>query len=72
MIIAILEDNKGFRRSYNLAKFRNKIQIPDRGKLSDVYFKPPIELTRPSIIKSVYFKFYKWLEENKIALYREA
>jgi len=71
MIIAILEDCKGFRASYNLSKLKPKIQVPYRGKLSDVYFKPPVGLTRPSTIKSVDFYFFKWIENGKIALYRE-
>ena len=71
MIIAILEDNKGFRASYNLIKFMPDIQIPERGSVSGVYFKD-MDKFRESTIKSITFHFHRWLDEKKVALYREA
>jgi len=71
MIIAILEDNKGFRASYNLAKYMPGIEIPIQPKLG-VADEDDILNNPPPTIKKMTFSFYKWLEENKVALYRES
>ena len=70
MITAILEDNKGFRMSYNLAKLKGKIRIPIHQGLQVINKN---EVTVESLLtKAMDFRFYKWLEEGKIALYRES
>ena len=71
MIIAILEDNKGFRASYDFAIFKSRIEIPIRPKIRVVDTESILKV--PSLdIKKATFDFYKWLEKGKIALYREA
>jgi len=69
MIIAILEDSKGFRASYDLAIFKPRIEIPIHPKLR-VADKDDI-LKKPMPIIKMTFAFYEWLEKNKVALYRE-
>ena len=71
MIIAILEDSKGFRASYNFAKFLPRIDIPIHPKLTAFYCEDSIP-NEPPTIKKMTFSFYKWLEKNKVALYRES
>lgn len=69
MIIAILEDSKGFRTSHNLAKFCFRIEIPIHPKWTEIYCGENIPES-PTMEKMT-FDFYKWLEQNKVALYRE-
>ena len=69
MIIAILEDKKGFKNSFNMPKFRNKIQIPLRpDKMVEPYL---ITGSPPPFMKKVEFHFVRWIEKDKIAFYRE-
>ncbi len=69
MITAILEDSKGFRASMNFYEFRQKIYIPIKPKLTEIYYGE--NLPSSPTMKKMTFNFYKWLEKNKIALYRE-
>ncbi len=70
MITAILEDSKGFRISYDFARFMPKIEIPIPPKLRIAYKDDILEEPQPNF-KRMTFNFYKWLEKNKVALYRE-
>lgn len=67
MIIAILEDSKGFRRSMEIARFKPKIIIPIPTKKHIIDYLTSEE----PLFKKLKFNFYKWLEEGKVALYYE-
>lgn len=66
MIIAILEDLKGFRLAKEMPKFKPKIIIPIRAAKTIQE-----NLTVKAPYKQLEFQFYKWLEEKKVALYIE-
>ena len=67
MIIAILEDRKQFRRSVELSGFRSSIQIP----ISPSLLYSDTHIPEKDLLERITFYFYKWLEKNKVALYRE-
>ena len=69
MIIAILEDRKGFKKSVNIPKFKPNIMIPDYPEktVEPILVDGGVQPT----IKALRFRFHKWLEEGEVALYRE-
>jgi len=71
MIIAILEDRKGFRKSIDFARFQEKIliQVPKNPIAYSIAHDPSPE--EFPAITTIEFYFQKWLEENKVAFYRE-
>ena len=70
MIIAILEDKKKFRNALTLIEPLPYIKIPVPPSL----MYSPLSIYQPTTVPNcpvVEFYFDLWLEENKIALYKE-
>jgi len=70
MIIAILEDKKRFRNVLTLIEPLPYIKIPIPASL----MYSPLSIYQPTSVPScpvVEFHFSKWLEESKVALYKE-
>jgi len=74
MIIAILEDKKRFRSSIAMPDYTPYVRIPIP-VISQLLYDPIIhklegEIFPPSM-EVIEFHFDKWLEKNKVALYKE-
>jgi hypothetical protein len=74
MIIAILEDRKGFRTSFALANFFPEVYVPVHHVLgtNHVYTTSDEELATAPIFKKLTFRFQQWLDnKRKVAFYKE-
>jgi len=74
MIIAVLEDKKGFMASYSIARFLRRIDVPipyTKHYNPTAFHCGDNDLCEQPRYEKITFRFYKWLEENKVALYRE-
>jgi len=67
MITVILEDKKGFKKSFDIPKFRPYIDIPLRPDSIRPAF---IGVNRLSAGR-LRFRFHEWLKKGEVALYRE-
>ena len=70
MIIAILETEDGFKKSIDLVRVIPFVRIPKRRMISVALPKEATEMP-PLTIDEYRFRFYKWLEKDSVALYRE-
>lgn len=64
MIIAILEDRKGFRKAVEIPSWRLWIKIPAKPKKQ-------IPEAESKSLEIVTFRFSRWLEGKNVALYFE-
>lgn len=71
MIIAILKDRKGFRKSIILSRPMRELKIPLRPFIPEIYRPSSSATTVPPKTEILEFEFYKELEKGKVFLFKE-
>jgi hypothetical protein len=70
VMIAVLEDRKGFRKTLFIPAPYPQIKIPLPCELQAFNYEPESLSEYPSSAVLIFF-FHRWIEEKEIAIYRE-